>query len=1257
VRTSRARALALACWLAPVAFAQSDDPAKSVAQALPVVHDGFAIDLIAQAPEILWPSAVHCLDDGSLLIAEDRMDMPGPTDQPLDKVWLLRWNDDGLTYKKTLFCDQLFATFGLQQIDDAVYVMNMPHLTVLRDHDGDGVAEERKELLTDLGPPAPGWPGGFNDHIVSGIRLGMDGFLYIAVGDKGIPLAHGTDGRTLTLRGGGVVRVRPDGSRLEVVASGLRNILDVAIDERGEMFTYDNTDDGLGWWTRLTHIIPGGYYGYPWDYHDHPERMLPCMAEYGGGSPTGGLVYREAAWPPPYQGSLFFCEWAKSALRRFELEPDGATFKVKLAEDFITAGEVKEFRPLDICESPDGRFLYLSDWGYGGWTANVESGRLWRIRRADDNGKSLGGTKIVPKGFEIQVLALNRPSFRERIAIQRVVATDEGWRWLIAWANLDKESSDVDNTSEIGSLDRIFGNHSETVARHALWAMVASGEHCEDALAKLCSNVNADTRAQAALAATASGSMIPSQLVELLRDPDPRVQRSVASVLWWGNAPPGTTEQLLLALANCRDPVLRDCLRQALRRCGDWDQVVQALPKASPEDQRDLLLAMCEQYEKKAVECLARVISSKGEGLTELRTQSLMALSSSHRKPEPWDGKWWNIQPAKTKPPPKVVDWEGTPIVVGAVRAALADPQSEMRRAALECVREMPERSLLPQARERWEVEKEEAIRAQILDVLAELKDGDAAPLLEAILRDKSVSDELRGRAVKVAAAIGTAEMVDVLCGAAGEKDASVEQVVACVEALGRLKLDSATIPVRAALTHADERVRSAGCEALASMLGAGAEDELVQALGDPSKAVQVSAVRALGGLKLESSTQALLRMASDDATRAEAILALARSPDPAAFEAYLAGLDEKSLQVRVESRAALAAIRDAVRERVDGLAKEKQLSATALAELQKIYRDPQPVREWRLLGPFPRDGAPAIEKGEIDFGHKHSVGDQEIAWSVHEGDAKDGFLDLEKALASKSSVYAFAACTVESSREREVEIAAGSDDSLTVWINGEQVHDFPGDRAWSADADRFTARLRQGSNAIVLRVGQTGGQWSFNFKVSGDESGPLFETEARVPTLEDYREFALANTGDASRGARVFRNPTGAMCIRCHTVLGEGEKVGPDLTDVGAKYPREELIASVLQPSKRMAEGYKAVAVRLTDDERVFGQIRKQDAREIVLVDTSGNVLTIDRSEIVEIRDSPLSVMPDGLATLFTTQEFADLVAYLESLKGAAKR
>jgi hypothetical protein len=77
------------------------------------------------------------------------------------------------------------------------------------------------------------------------------------------------DGRFISLEGGGVIRFRPDGSHLEVFASGTRNHLDVPLDEHDRIFIRDNTDDGDGWNTRFIYIakdglwLPVGVYAAP----------------------------------------------------------------------------------------------------------------------------------------------------------------------------------------------------------------------------------------------------------------------------------------------------------------------------------------------------------------------------------------------------------------------------------------------------------------------------------------------------------------------------------------------------------------------------------------------------------------------------------------------------------------------------------------------------------------------------------------------------------------------------------------------------------------------------------------------------------------------------------------------------------------------------------------------------------------------------------------------------------------------------------
>ncbi len=83
---------------------------------------------------------------------------------------------------------------------------------------------------------------------------------------------------SIQLFGGGVIRVRPDGTGLEIVSTGERNPLSVALSATDEVFTYGNDDDSKKWPNSLTHHIVGGHYGYPYQFLTAPHRALPIMA-------------------------------------------------------------------------------------------------------------------------------------------------------------------------------------------------------------------------------------------------------------------------------------------------------------------------------------------------------------------------------------------------------------------------------------------------------------------------------------------------------------------------------------------------------------------------------------------------------------------------------------------------------------------------------------------------------------------------------------------------------------------------------------------------------------------------------------------------------------------------------------------------------------------------------------------------------------------------------------------------------------------
>jgi glucose/arabinose dehydrogenase len=139
---------------------------------------------VVEAPEIRFPTAIVTASDGTIYLGQDPMDMPGPATTPADSVVSIK------NGRVTVFAENLWAVMGLEWVDDTLYVVHAPYLSAFRDTDHNGKADQRTDLVTGLGPKVPGF-NGMNDHIASGARLGIDGFLYISVGDKGIPKGVG----------------------------------------------------------------------------------------------------------------------------------------------------------------------------------------------------------------------------------------------------------------------------------------------------------------------------------------------------------------------------------------------------------------------------------------------------------------------------------------------------------------------------------------------------------------------------------------------------------------------------------------------------------------------------------------------------------------------------------------------------------------------------------------------------------------------------------------------------------------------------------------------------------------------------------------------------------------------------------------------------------------------------------------------------------------------------------------------------------
>ena len=156
------------------------------------------------------------------------------------------------------------------------------------------------------------------------------------------------------------------------------------------------------------------------------------------------------------------------------------------------------------------------------------------------------------------------------------------------------------------------------------------------------------------------------------------------------------------------------------------------------------------------------------------------------------------------------------------------------------------------------------------------------------------------------------------------------------------------------------------------------------------------------------------------------------------------------------------------------------------------------------------------------------------------------------------------------------------------------------------------------------------------------------------APDLGAFERHALAVPGDPGRGRLLFRDEERTACGRCHRAEGEGGVVGPDLSDVGSKLDRPLLIESVLRPSRQIVEGYRPTLVATRDGRLLNGLERGERDGALVLIDPEAREVLVPIEAIERRAPADVSLMPEGLAEALTPEEFADLVAYLESLRSS---
>jgi putative heme-binding domain-containing protein len=155
---------------------------------------------------------------------------------------------------------------------------------------------------------------------------------------------------------------------------------------------------------------------------------------------------------------------------------------------------------------------------------------------------------------------------------------------------------------------------------------------------------------------------------------------------------------------------------------------------------------------------------------------------------------------------------------------------------------------------------------------------------------------------------------------------------------------------------------------------------------------------------------------------------------------------------------------------------------------------------------------------------------------------------------------------------------------------------------------------------------------------------GPATEGE-KVSRIRSIAHILGMGKGDPANGKVLFQK----TCATCHTLFGEGGKVGPDLTG-GERKNRDFLITQIVDPNALVRPEFVAHTVLTTDGRSLTGLVVEATPQAVTLVDAKAERTVIARSKIDEFNPSAVSLMPEKLLDPFDDQQIRDLFSYLQS-------
>jgi putative heme-binding domain-containing protein len=608
------------------------------------------------------PSCLAVAPSGEVFVGVDMIGSLGKTPGKGRIVKLIDNDHNGKMDSHTVFAT-VDNPRGIISLGDKVYVLHTTFsketgkasgmdLVVFEDSNNDGIADGLPQPLVENICSPKFLQSRGTDHSTNGIRMGIDGWIYISVGDFGFTDAVDRSGKKLTMLGGGIVRVRPDGTELEIFTHGTRNIYDTAIDPFMNIFTRDNTNDGGGWNIRFSHHIQSGEYGYPMLFKNFTEEIIPALVDLGGGSGTGSIFLDDANWPEKYNKVPMMADWGRNQLFVHRIMPDGPTFTQK-EEEFIKLSQIT-----DVDVDATGQ-MYLSAWDGAGYSGNPNKGFVVRVVPKDWKYEAFPNLKKADLA-QIAKILKSRSGMARLAAQQELLSRSSVDATEISWAIASDKSLALDI--------RVAGifTYAQAAGASGIPNLVKLAN--EDSIREIVLKTLANRKSFA--------NQVPLDLfLKSLKDPSPRVQ--IAATIGLGRLGKIEAAKALLDVkvpttfmapekgkegphATPNSAIVAPHL--AVRALVSLHAVDACVSAIGTKNSTIALWALRYMHHPKAVNGLIAKYKVVKDAKT--KREILTTLSRLYKKEAPYDSSWWwSTRPDTHGPYYKDIVWESSPAI------------------------------------------------------------------------------------------------------------------------------------------------------------------------------------------------------------------------------------------------------------------------------------------------------------------------------------------------------------------------------------------------------------------------------------------------------------------------------------------------------------------------------------------------------------------------------------------------------------------